>query len=100
MPPLNDATMRALLGAVITLGFFVVVFVVLFVPVPSTVRDIVLVLLGALIASFKEVTGFFFGSSAGAVTANATLARQAVPTSTEPIKIDDSTPIAVVETKV
>lgn len=103
MNPL-DSRMRSALGVIITIGFFGTVGTVLFVPVPGTVRDIVLVLIGALIASFKDVTGYFFGSSAGSAAKDETIRAQAVAgtplNSGEPttVKIDDSDPVKVKET--
>ena len=100
----DDSFMRAALGALITLGFFAVVFVVIFVPVNPSVKDVVLVLLGALIASFKEVTGFFFGSSSGSTKKDETIANQLPPASPpvtdtpQVVKIDTSAaPVAVTE---
>lgn len=103
MKPPSDAAARALLGGLITLGFFGTVFVVLFVPVPTTVRDIVLVLLGALIASFKEVTGYFFGSSSGSTSKDETIARaiQDVPSGRpgDPVSVDVENGVDIDPTK-
>ncbi len=94
---------QAFLAVTITLGFFGVV-AALFIhgDIPSTVKDILLVMLGALLASWKELTGYFFGSSSGSARKderNEALAAQlSVPTvPAAPVKIDDSKPIAVKE---
>ena len=72
---MNNENSRAqyLLGSIITLGFFGTIAVTLFVPTPTAMRDILLVLIGSLVGVFKDVIGFYFGSSAGSVTANATI---------------------------
>ena len=72
---MNNDNSRAqyLLGSIITLGFFGTIAVTLFVPTPTAMRDILLVLIGSLVGVFKDVIGFYFGSSAGSVTANATI---------------------------
>lgn len=69
----NDNRAKLLLAAIITLGFFGTVAITIFVPTQTGMRDILLVMIGALVGSFKEVTGYYFGSSAGSVTANATI---------------------------
>lgn len=57
---------QAFLAVAITLGFFGVIVALLHMTeIPASVKDILLVLLGALLASWKEVTGYFFGSSSG-----------------------------------
>ena len=57
---------QAFLAVAITVGFFFVIGVLFYATgIPSSVKDILLVMLGALLASWKEVTGYFFGSSSG-----------------------------------
>lgn len=57
---------QAFLAVMITIGFFAVVGVLLWKDnIGSPVKDILLVMLGALLASWKELTGYFFGSSSG-----------------------------------
>ncbi len=71
---------QAFLATAITVGFFGVIAALLTIKeVPPGVKDILLVLLGALLASWKEVTGYFFGSSSGSAKKdeqNAALAAQ------------------------
>lgn len=58
--------MQAFLTVSVVIGFFAVVIVLLFVnDIRDSVRDVLLILLGALILSFKEVFSYFMGSSAG-----------------------------------
>lgn len=77
-----DSKARLWLGALITIGFFGIVTVTLFVPTPTALRDILLVLIGALVGSFKDVTSYYFGTTAGSSAKDSTireLAVQAVP---------------------
>lgn len=97
---------QAFLAVVITVGFFGVIAALMKLgDIPSSVKDILLVMLGALLASWKEVTGYFFGSSSGSAKKdeqNAALAAQLVPPipmGLTPVKIDDSTPIKVEDVK-
>lgn len=98
---------QGFLAVTITLGFFATIGVLFYkTDIPGPVKDILLVMLGALLASWKEVTGFFFGSSSGSVKKDeqnaALVAQQLAPpsgSSATPIKIDDSTPVQVTEVK-
>jgi len=57
---------QAFLAVAITLGFFATIGVLFYkADIPGPVKDILLVMLGALLASWKELTGYFFGSSSG-----------------------------------
>ena len=58
--------MQAFLTVSVVLGFFAVIVALLYINgISSTVHDVLLVLIGALLASFKEVFSYFLGSSAG-----------------------------------
>ena len=57
---------QGFLAVMISFGFFAVIGVLLYkTDIASPVKDILLVMLGALLASWKELTGYFFGSSSG-----------------------------------
>jgi hypothetical protein len=82
---MNDSFNRyvqGFLAAVISLGFFAVIGVLLWkTDIAAPVKDILLVMLGALLASWKELTGYFFGSSSGSAKkddTNAALTAQLV----------------------
>jgi len=61
-----DRYLRAFLSVVITVGFFAVIAGLFFVTeISASTKDILLVMLGALLASYKEITGYAFGSSSG-----------------------------------
>ena len=75
---------QAFLAIAITLGFFGVIAVLMWRgEIAPGIKDILLVLLGALLASWKELTGYFFGSSSSSAKKDDTIAEQA-KNATEP----------------
>ena len=58
----------------VTLAFGITVFLLYFKEIPQTQRDYALVLLGALIASFKDVGSYWTGSTASSQSKDATIA--------------------------
>ena len=57
--------MPMLLGITANIGFFATVGFLLFRTMPVESKDVLLLLLGALTATFKDVYGYYFGSSSG-----------------------------------
>ena len=57
--------MPMILGIAANIGFFSTVGFLLFRTMPVESKDVLLLLLGALTATFKDVYGYYFGSSAG-----------------------------------
>lgn len=53
------------LGALITAGFFVILYVVFVIAMPEGNKDVGLLVIGALIAKFGDVVSYFYGSSKG-----------------------------------
>lgn len=53
------------LGALIVIGFFVILIVVFRTEMPDKNKDIGLLVIGALVAKFSDVVAYFFGSSKG-----------------------------------
>ena len=53
------------LGAVIVIGFFLLLYFLVFYPLPFDNKDLLNIVLGALIASFTSVVQYFYGSSKG-----------------------------------
>lgn len=100
-----DSRMKAFLAVFIVTGFFAVVAGLFFVhEIEGSVKDVLLVMLGALLSSFKEVVGFFYGSSSGSAAKGATIERAleaATPLAGDApveVKIDTSEkPVAVQE---
>lgn len=54
-----------ILGGSIVLGFFALLYVLIFVTIPPENKDILNTVIGSLIASFSAVVGYYFGSTAG-----------------------------------
>jgi len=70
-PTQVDANARAMqlwimkvLAVSVTAGFFAVLFTLLFIEMPQASHDVMLMLLGALVPSWGQIIGYFFGSSA------------------------------------
>ena len=102
-----DSRMKAFLAVVIVIGFLGVITGLFFVhEIEGSVKDVLLVMLGALMSSFKEVVGFFYGSSSGSAAKGATIERAleaATPLAGDApveVKIDTSAaPVSVKEQK-
>jgi drug/metabolite transporter (DMT)-like permease len=60
----SEIFMYSLGGLVVTGFFLLLIFLVLF-EVPDSNKDILNIVVGALIGSFTAVVGYFFGSSKG-----------------------------------
>lgn len=54
-----------ILATIIVLAVFILLYFLVFVGIPETNRDILNIVVGAVIGSFVTVVGFFFGSSKG-----------------------------------
>ena len=54
-----------MLGGLIVAGFFVLLYLLVSKTVPDVNKDLLNLVVGALIGSFATVVGYFFGSSAG-----------------------------------
>ena len=59
-----------LLGAFIVGGFFVLLYFLVYQSIPSENKDILNIVVGALIGSFTTVVGYFYGSSKGSSDKN------------------------------
>lgn len=53
------------LGALITIGFFIILYVVFAIAMPDGNKDVGLLVIGALIAKFSDIVSYFYGSSKG-----------------------------------
>lgn len=60
----KDNLASYVLGGSIVLGFFALLYVLIFVTIPPENKDIMNTVVGSLIASFSSVVGYYFGSSA------------------------------------
>ena len=59
-----------ILGALVVIAAFAVVVIMLFVPVPSTSNNAVMLGLGTLLSLAVSVVGYFFGSSKSSADKN------------------------------
>ena len=63
------------LGGLITVGFFVLLYLLLLSAVPEENKEILNIVVGALIGSFTSIVGYFYGSSLGSADKNEMLKR-------------------------
>lgn len=67
--------MPLILALGVNICFFSVVLVLLFRGLPLESKDVLLILLGALTAGWKDVYGYYFGSSAGSASSREAINR-------------------------
>lgn len=65
-----------ILGGLIVTGFFVLLYLLVMAEVPAVNKEILNLVVGALIGSFASVVGYFFGSSAGSSKKDDIIAQQ------------------------
>ena len=53
------------LAALIIIGFFVLLIILVYVDVPDRNQELLYLVIGALIAAFSGIVSYFFGSSLG-----------------------------------
>ena len=70
-------TYQYVLGALVVAGFFVLLYLLVSKTVPLENKDLLNLVVGALIGSFASVVGYFFGSSAGSAKKDEIIANQA-----------------------
>jgi drug/metabolite transporter (DMT)-like permease len=58
------------LGALIVAGFFILLYLLISAEVPERNKDLLNLVVGALIGSFATVVGYFYGSSKGSAEKN------------------------------
>jgi len=59
-----------ILGGLIVAGFFALMIVLVYTSVPEQNKDLLNLVVGALIGSFATVVGYFYGSSLGSSDKN------------------------------
>jgi drug/metabolite transporter (DMT)-like permease len=59
-----------ILGGAIVIGFFLLLYFLIFSGVPEGNKDLLNLVVGALIGSFATVVGYFYGSSLGSSDKN------------------------------
>lgn len=67
--------MYILAGLIVT-GFFSILGLLIFVEIPDKNKDILLMIVGALIASFSALVSYYFGSSKSSSDKNELLKKQ------------------------
>jgi hypothetical protein len=58
------------LGAVVVIGIFALVYILAFYPVPEANEEALFIVIGALVGAFTSVVGYFFGSSKSSADKN------------------------------
>jgi heme O synthase-like polyprenyltransferase len=71
------------IGAGIVVGFFILLYFLIFSPVPEKNSDLLNLVVGALIGSFATVVGYFYGSSSGSSAKDKTISDIALKTPTQ-----------------
>ena len=64
---------KYILGGLIVVGFFTMIYLLIKSSVPEPNKDLLNLVVGALIGSFASVVGYFFGSSAGSAKKDETI---------------------------
>lgn len=64
------------LGALLAIGFFVILALLITVELPETNEKILYMAIGALVAKFSDVVGYFYGSSQGSSDKNDIISRK------------------------
>ena len=70
-----------ILGGLLVAGFFALLILLVLRVVPMENKDLLNIVVGALIGSFTSVVGYFYGSSAGSAAKEKTLSDIATKTS-------------------
>jgi hypothetical protein len=63
------------LGALVAIGLYWIVYLLILKETPEGNRDALLILLGVMASSFANIVGYFFGSSKGSSDKNEMLAK-------------------------
>lgn len=71
---IKDSTPRQI-AVVSFIGFFGVLLVLMFIDVPTTAKDALLIMLGALSGIVTSITAYYYGSSSGSAKKNETIDR-------------------------
>jgi len=64
------------LGALIVIGFFILLYLLVTSEVPEKNKDLLNLVVGALIGSFATIVGYFYGSSKGSQEKTEIMAKQ------------------------
>jgi hypothetical protein len=67
---------KYILGSLIIVGFFVLLYLLLLSEVPEKNKDLLNLVVGALIGSFCSVVSYYYGSSSGSAKKDETISKQ------------------------
>ena len=73
-----------ILGGLIVVGFFVLLYMLIKSEVPDKNKDLLNLVVGALIGSFASVVGYYYGSSAGSARKDDIIQKQIGNTNNPP----------------
>jgi drug/metabolite transporter (DMT)-like permease len=76
-----------ILGALLTICFFLVLAFLIFKPMPQENKDVLYLAIGALIGFMGTVVTYFYGSSAGSAEKTDIMAKQKVDENATEVKI-------------
>jgi len=62
---MNTEVIKGILSLLVVVGVGVCLWLLFYYPLPQGSRDIILIVIGALVATFKDIYGYYFGSSEG-----------------------------------
>jgi uncharacterized BrkB/YihY/UPF0761 family membrane protein len=71
--------LQTILAILIIIGFFLLLTLLLYTKVPNENKDLLNLVVGALIGSFATVVGYFFGSSSSSAKKDDTISTLASP---------------------
>ena len=61
----NKEVFQYVLGSLVVIGFFGLLIALIYVAIPQENKDILNIVIGALIGAFTSIVGYFYGSSLG-----------------------------------
>ena len=62
-----------ILAGLIIIGFFILLIALVYIPIPESNKDLLNLVVGALIGSFATIVGYFFGSSSSSAKKDETI---------------------------
>lgn len=75
----NKNLFQYILGAIVVMGFFALMVILVYKTIPEANKDMLNLVVGALLGSFTSIVGYFFGSSLGSSAKNDLLLKKDTP---------------------
>jgi drug/metabolite transporter (DMT)-like permease len=66
---------KYIIGGLVIIGFFTLLIILVFRPIPETNSDLLYLVVGALVGSFGTIVTYNFGSSAGSAEKSNTISK-------------------------